>query len=97
VADGHEFPAVKRLEDSKNAFYPLLLHLAPSLGVIPLEFCRDLSRHITSFSAIVWRCFRDPIYLATYTTPDFDGQTDGRADRHWATEYTALAKRRADK
>jgi len=80
------------LTGQKRNFYLPYLHLAPPVGVMSSEFCRDLLRHITRVrvpgyrAALFLRCTLN-------RTPTCDGRSDGRTDRHAMTASTALTYR----
>jgi len=65
-------------------FYPTHLHLAPSLGVTPLEFHRDVkSRQKTRVPGLSCGvvCLRDPMFTGFDTIPACDRQMEGRTSR----------------
>ena len=76
---------------SKVAYFNLPhLHLASPLGVMPVEFRRDLRHPKTRVPrlSIARRCLRDSAFSRFDTIPACDGRTDGRTDRHTTTAYT---------
>jgi len=65
----------------KRNFYPPYLHLAPLLGVTPLEFRRDFFASVNySVWAIVCRCLRDSTFSCFGTVSACDGQIHRRTD-----------------
>jgi len=56
------------------------LYLAPSFGVIPLEFGRDLCRCKNKDPAIVWRSLHYDIFSCFGRTQACDGQMHGQTD-----------------
>ena len=69
------------------------LHLAPSLGVTPLEFHRDVkSRQKTRVPGLSCGvvCLRDPMFTGFDTIPACDRQMEGRTSR-WTDRQRAIA------